>query len=487
MRIFFLTILFLLVSSNLFAQNANIINVDNSQFPIIKVDIKSDVLQEDKLENILVFDGKEQTEYEIVKVSNYQPNERIFIFLVENSFGIYHNNFFDEYQKYLSLSLNLTKDNKVNYLFFGLNNKSNNLLRYLSTTPSKDKKLIRNMIIDNVGPNKDSSYLECKLYRSIEECFAYSKQFVGLDKENVVCITLISRGINLSPVDKLGEDFFAFAKQSGIFFNAIFPESQSINSIKNIEELCLQTSGNLYIYPKGEGEKMLTQIIERSLKSNPRILNNVYRISFRARGSDSQNVFSIKIDDNQFNSLYLKPYKNNFYRYRPWIISLIIMLLGAILIFCFRKKILSQYQKTEFKTIQRLINRNKKLSKELDNFRKHPFSKVADFSEFNASETLLGAGKVVPKMLIDNQGEKSQVELTKLIMTIGRFEDNDIVIDNRTVSAHHASLSFEGGNFFISDFNSTNGIFINDIRINKSQIKIDDVVRMGNVFFTIVY
>ncbi len=78
-------------------------------------------------------------------------------------------------------------------------------------------------------------------------------------------------------------------------------------------------------------------------------------------------------------------------------------------------------------------------------------------------------------------------ELSKMIMTIGRGQNNDIVVDNRTVSANHAALSFEGGLFYITDNNSTNGTFINDIRITKGKICPEDIVRLGAVFAKINY
>ena len=72
-------------------------------------------------------------------------------------------------------------------------------------------------------------------------------------------------------------------------------------------------------------------------------------------------------------------------------------------------------------------------------------------------------------------------------MSIGRADDNDIVIHNRTVSSHHATLSFEGGVFYISDNDSTNGIFVNDIKITKSKVNNDDIIRIGAVFAKLKY
>ncbi|MBR2199783.1 MAG: FHA domain-containing protein, partial [Bacteroidales bacterium] len=118
----------------------------------------------------------------------------------------------------------------------------------------------------------------------------------------------------------------------------------------------------------------------------------------------------------------------------------------------------------------------------------HPLSMAHKFDNIYVEETLIGAGKIVPK-LVAMDGDRQQVfNITKLTMTIGRNEANDIVLDNRTVSGNHATLTNEGGLFYIADNDSTNGIFVNDIRITtKSKITTDDRIRIGAVMAKIIY
>ncbi|PIS47085.1 MAG: hypothetical protein COT17_05450, partial [Elusimicrobia bacterium CG08_land_8_20_14_0_20_51_18] len=46
-------------------------------------------------------------------------------------------------------------------------------------------------------------------------------------------------------------------------------------------------------------------------------------------------------------------------------------------------------------------------------------------------------------------------------VTIGRKADNDLVLDNATVSGHHCKIYKAGETFFIEDLGSTNGTFVN--------------------------
>ena len=54
--------------------------------------------------------------------------------------------------------------------------------------------------------------------------------------------------------------------------------------------------------------------------------------------------------------------------------------------------------------------------------------------------------------------------------TIGRVGDNRIILNDNTVSAHHARISYEGGSFQITDLGSSNGTYINGNKISSFRI-----------------
>ena len=69
--------------------------------------------------------------------------------------------------------------------------------------------------------------------------------------------------------------------------------------------------------------------------------------------------------------------------------------------------------------------------------------------------------------------------LDKPQLTIGRKMDNDIVIDNLAVSGHHARVVEETGTYFVEDTGSTNGTFVNDMKIAKQRLQPGDQIRVG--------
>lgn len=58
-------------------------------------------------------------------------------------------------------------------------------------------------------------------------------------------------------------------------------------------------------------------------------------------------------------------------------------------------------------------------------------------------------------------GSEVTHDLTDDVITLGRVEDNQIQIEDASVSSHHAELSLRGANYSLRDLGSTNGTTIN--------------------------
>lgn len=62
---------------------------------------------------------------------------------------------------------------------------------------------------------------------------------------------------------------------------------------------------------------------------------------------------------------------------------------------------------------------------------------------------------------------------------VGRSPDNEIYIQSKFVSRHHAQLTNDETGCVIEDLNSTNGVYIGNERIKKYRLKDGDVVSLG--------
>src|SRR5574344_408436 len=63
---------------------------------------------------------------------------------------------------------------------------------------------------------------------------------------------------------------------------------------------------------------------------------------------------------------------------------------------------------------------------------------------------------------------KKRIELVTMI-TIGRESDNDIVVDNKLASRHHAVIQKIRDAYFLKDHDSTNGTYLNGQMIPKDK------------------
>ena len=55
------------------------------------------------------------------------------------------------------------------------------------------------------------------------------------------------------------------------------------------------------------------------------------------------------------------------------------------------------------------------------------------------------------------EGTTGEIDLTAEHMTVGRADDNAIIIPDASVSSHHGELSFDGADWIFRDTGSTNG------------------------------
>ena len=106
-----------------------------------------------------------------------------------------------------------------------------------------------------------------------------------------------------------------------------------------------------------------------------------------------------------------------------------------------------------------------------------PVKSAADVAKLTAAT---GYGKLV--VLSSNFAGK-EFELSRPQMIIGRTDENDIVINHRSISRNHAKLvrEPESGRYTISDLQSSNGVRVNGQDYGKVELRRGDVVDLGHV------
>ena len=86
-----------------------------------------------------------------------------------------------------------------------------------------------------------------------------------------------------------------------------------------------------------------------------------------------------------------------------------------------------------------------------------------------------------PKLYVTQQGETiAEVSFEGERLLVGRSEHNELRINSRFISRHHALFVRHENSTFLMDLNSTNGTFVNSRRISNLMLKNDDIVLIGN-------
>lgn len=81
-----------------------------------------------------------------------------------------------------------------------------------------------------------------------------------------------------------------------------------------------------------------------------------------------------------------------------------------------------------------------------------------------------------------------ELALKRTIVSLGREEDNEVWLDDDTISRYHAELAWEKGQVYITDNESLNGVLLNGRRIRTSlPVKNGDLLEIGAHQFLMKY
>ncbi|HEU4610984.1 MAG TPA: FHA domain-containing protein [Kofleriaceae bacterium] len=105
---------------------------------------------------------------------------------------------------------------------------------------------------------------------------------------------------------------------------------------------------------------------------------------------------------------------------------------------------------------------------------------VATTAQVAALTQPVGYGKLV---VISSNLAGKEFDLTRPQMIVGRTDENDIVVNHRSISRNHAKVTRdpETGRYTISDLQSSNGVRVNGQDYGKVELRRGDTVDLGHV------
>jgi hypothetical protein len=82
-------------------------------------------------------------------------------------------------------------------------------------------------------------------------------------------------------------------------------------------------------------------------------------------------------------------------------------------------------------------------------------------------------------------GTQREVEVDGALLTIGRGNDNGLVIHDSRISRHHARLQARRGTLVLTDLGSTNGSRVNGVRIDEVVLGEGDQIELGDTVLVV--
>ncbi len=102
-----------------------------------------------------------------------------------------------------------------------------------------------------------------------------------------------------------------------------------------------------------------------------------------------------------------------------------------------------------------------------------------DYKDANGHNGASKAGR--PRIFLTYNGRTlRELEIDRPRLLVGRSDHNDLCVNSRFISRHHALFVKHGTATFLMDLNSTNGTYVNSQRISNHVLLHDDVISIGN-------
>jgi len=108
----------------------------------------------------------------------------------------------------------------------------------------------------------------------------------------------------------------------------------------------------------------------------------------------------------------------------------------------------------------------------------------AERQEMERLVNLMHTKNLFPRLQCTMGEERLSYVISKPVTTIGRRDDNDLALQQSTVSREHAKIVFNGAGFEIINLSQTNKIIVNGQFIEHTALKNGDIIGLGEVVIT---
>jgi hypothetical protein len=278
----------------------------------------------------------------------------------------------------------------------------------------------------------------------------------------------------------------------------------------DIEELCSQTYGR-YITEQTNDVKIVSNEVNTFLTDfENRHAGLYYPFTYTSTFEKDGKNHTVKIDskDGQSGFSLPVPSKNilELIQDNPLIAVIVfVLLIGLIVV------IVMMYKKNKLKKEELELQRKKEFS-EMEQHQRAAEQKLSQQEmelQRMKEEERREAEAAIREKQSQAQAQEDELQLQKMLergnfpwfefrfgdetgsyqiqtprLTVGRDASNIWTINHPTVSRNHFQLNFKNHTYTIRDLGSSNGLFVNDMKVTEIELKHGDCIQVGEITMT---
>ncbi|MCB0820301.1 MAG: FHA domain-containing protein [Bacteroidetes bacterium] len=476
-----LVISFILVfSGTIKAQDLQIVEVDSSQYPNIRLSVvfKGNTrFEEDKFS---IRQDNKKIIYNIREsaAGNAENQGRAVFFLVEASGNTAGKGVVD-LREGLAASLdNLNPEDMLNVGWFGSFEADSTGLNYLSGKFTAEHALIRKSLYKIYA--KEDSLGRADLYNSILESLNYISRQENLPERKLFIV--LSSSVNNSNMPTTSAECIHLAKDLNIpLFSATYISNDSAVVSSAMTRLSARTGGkNTQVRNQINIINAISDFFTAPLPVA--IRESKYDISFTVSPelNPSKAKLDISYNGNRQILIVQDPaagqlIPEDFKPYLWYSIGILGVLVVVMIVYnAFSKKRSNNKDEKEEEQESSAAGENRETETPVE-------TKPATVAEPKP----LATSSKHPVLLLNRDGRTETFHLRGDVITLGRHETNDITLPEVTVTGKHAVIKINGNGITIEDLGSTNGTFVNGERIRSRRLNPGDIVSLGKVQLTL--
>jgi hypothetical protein len=484
--------IFLLGLLPLKAQELNILSVDSSNWPQLKVNVRhqgktkltSDLVKVSKNDKTVDFRMEES------KPTAQGVSRKAIYIMLETSGNTYGKSIADMRSAVRNYIEKLDENDVMNVGFFSSIEVDSMGLQNISERFQNGKESLKFYLDNKVKQVKDSLF-RVDLFRSIREGLDYVVKQNDIPDQKVFIV--ISTGKNNSSSPVTADACISIAKSAKIPIHTIL--YQGIDSVVSSVHLKKLSNGTDGVFKRAENDGEIFDQLEKIISLPPpdKLFDAYYDIFIDVTELEENDKVLLVLHHSGSKQVISasNPHKASFLSkdYQLYLLISVGILLFVVIIMVlarvFSKKSSSiDEEDSASDTSNGAILKDTK-SSDSDNRVTVEAPKNKNLAiQSESSMPAVWKNKQVA-ILVNFEGRTLTYPIKKGSVLIGRHDACDIAVKEQTMTGKHAKLELLDDGIFLSDLGSTNGTFVNGSKVKTAPIHNGDQIRMGNVEMTV--